>query len=208
MREDRRREVDRGDQAALVGGLRAELACRRPRRARRRRSTAVRRRARRARAARRSAARPASARALSARRSARPCAPAGQVGDDQALLGAEARRCARAASRAGPSETAATCPFAVGGDRAVDGRRCPRCPRSRRRRGSAPRAVPGAGAAGRFGARLRAACQPSTTRARAARLQRQRGRARRGIGRGGDARALGDVEQQLGGRVAALRGAT
>ena len=29
----------------------------------------------------------------------------------------------------------------------------------------------------------------------------------RGVGRGGDARALGDVEQQLGGRVGALRGA-
>ena len=207
MVEDRRGEVDRGDQPALVRRLRAQLAAAAARSspaAATHSSSCAGRVARRA--ARRSASPPGGRRVAEraqivdspARR------PAGRL-----RPGASSRLSAamRASSVGGaPSETAATRPLRSAAATRVEVVGSRRCPRRRRR----PGPVRPAGRDAAAGARLRRACAPPASPrppAPAPAVQATAcGGCALGVGGGGDARALGDVEQQLLGRVGALRG--
>ena len=77
---------------------------------------------------------------------------------------------------------------------------------ARAARDLARRAAPGAAAAARRSARSTRRRPAVDDRAAARRRERQLRRVAVRVGRGGDAGALGDVEQQLGGRVAPWRG--
>ena len=213
MAQDRGGDIDRGDQPALVGRLRGELAvevcgCERP--VLRARSPA---------AAAHSSSWPRAdrARCTTSSSSARARAwrpvragphsrlrPAGRSATTRRLCAAQQRRRARAAQTPGRARRR---PRVRRGRR----RRSRRCRRSRRSpRMPAPPGIwaasrPGRSSWGAFSARLRAACQP-VDRTLAAPSVRSDIVGRRGlrVSRGGDAGSLGDVEQQLRGGVGAL----
>ena len=198
--EDRRRDVDGRDQAALVRRLRAQLAPAAPQSRGGHPQQFV-----------SGGARDAlddDQRALP--RLVRRSAPAGR--DSPASRPADRRRgaawprSARAPARAASAPSPATPRRRGRRGRPPPGRRCRpsrRCRHSPRRRGSARPAGRDAAAA----VRLRRACAPPPSRRPrrpSRRRQRQRGRERPGVGGGGDPRALGDVEQKLRRRVGAL----